>query len=118
MSTAFQFSKFRTSDRINGSKLQEILLFGISCKMWPLAVVMGDPAFTVFFYKEMYGCFAGPKKSGRNNEVSVLPRWSAHQTNQSGWLKRSLHGSHSMLCYIAKVCVLFFSHAAGYRSPR
>ena len=86
--------------------------------MWPLAVVMGDPAFTVFFYKEMYGCFAGPKKSGRNNEVSVLPRWSAHQTNQSGWLKRSLHGSHSMLCYIAKVCVLFFSHAAGYRSPR
>ena len=31
------------------------------------------PAF--FFDKEMYGRFAGPKKSGSNNEVTVLPRW-------------------------------------------
>ena len=27
-----------------------------------------------FFYKEMYGHFSGPNKSGRNNEVTVLPR--------------------------------------------
>ena len=24
----------------------------------------------------MYGLFAGPKKSGRNNELTVLPRWT------------------------------------------
>ena len=29
-----------------------------------------------FFYKKMYGRFAGPKKSGHNNEVTVSPRWS------------------------------------------
>ena len=28
-----------------------------------------------FFFKKMYGRFAGPKKRGRNNEVTVLPRW-------------------------------------------
>ena len=33
--------------------------------MWPLA------ALTVFFFKEMYGPFAGPKKADRNNEVAV-----------------------------------------------
>ena len=28
------------------------------------------------FYKKMYGRFAGrPKKGGRNNEMTVLPRW-------------------------------------------
>ena len=30
-------------------------------KMWPLAVLMGD-CINGFFYKEMYGRFAGPKK--------------------------------------------------------
>ena len=38
-------------------------------KVWPLAVLTG------FFYKEMYGRFARPKKTGRNNKVTVLPRW-------------------------------------------
>ena len=33
-------------------------------------------ALTGCFYKKMYGRFAGPKKSGRNNEVVVLTRWS------------------------------------------
>ena len=29
-----------------------------------------------FFYKNMYGRFAGrPKKDGRFNEMTVLPRW-------------------------------------------
>ena len=27
------------------------------------------------FYKKIYGLFAGPKKSGHNNKVIVLPRW-------------------------------------------
>ena len=42
--------------------------------MWPLAVLTGD-RINGFFYKEMYGCFAAPKKTGRNNEVIVLSRW-------------------------------------------
>ena len=29
-----------------------------------------------FSYEETYGRFAGTKKSGRNNEVVVLMRWS------------------------------------------
>ena len=32
-------------------------------------------ALTGFFYKEMYGRFAGPKKTSRNKEVTVLSRW-------------------------------------------
>ena len=32
-------------------------------------------ALTVFFSKEKHGRFAGPKKSGRNNEITVLLRW-------------------------------------------
>ena len=43
--------------------------------MWPLAVLTGDRITGFFFYKEMYGRLAGPKKSGRNNKVTVLPRW-------------------------------------------
>ena len=45
--------------------------------MWPLAVLTGD-RIKGFFYKEMYGRFAGPKlKTGRNNDVTVLyvSRW-------------------------------------------
>lgn len=29
---------------------------------------------TGFSYKKMYGCFAGKRKNGRNNEVTVLTR--------------------------------------------
>ena len=43
-------------------------------KMWPLAILTGERINGVF-YREMYGRFAGPKNSGRNNEVTVLPRW-------------------------------------------
>ena len=32
-------------------------------------------ALTKVFCKKMYGRFAGPKKSSRNNKVIVLPRW-------------------------------------------
>ena len=28
-----------------------------------------------FFHQEMYGLVAGPKKSGHNNEGTVLLRW-------------------------------------------
>ena len=38
--------------------------------------INGVAALTVFSYGEMYGRFAGTKKSGRNNEVVVLTRWS------------------------------------------
>ena len=39
--------------------------------MWLLTVLMGDRINGVF-YKEMYGRFAGLKKSGCNNEVTVF----------------------------------------------
>ena len=39
-------------------------------KMWPLAVLTGDGIYVFFFYMKMYGRLAGPKKSGRNNEVT------------------------------------------------
>ena len=38
--------------------------------MLRLTVLMGDCIFG-FFYKEMHGRFARPKKSGCNNEVAV-----------------------------------------------
>ena len=37
--------------------------------------INGVAALTGFYYKKIYGCFAGTKKSGRNNEVAVLTRW-------------------------------------------
>lgn len=44
--------------------------------MWLLAVLIGDCISDQgFFDKKMYGHFAGPKKSGCNNEVTILPRW-------------------------------------------
>ena len=41
-----------------------------------LAVLTGDRINEFFFYKKMYDRFAPreAKKSGRNNEVTVLPR--------------------------------------------
>ena len=42
--------------------------------MRPLAILTGD-RINGFFYKEMYGRFAGPKNSGRKNEVTGFPRW-------------------------------------------
>ena len=41
--------------------------------MWLLTVLMGDHINRVF-YKEMYGRFAGLKKSGCNNEVTVFTK--------------------------------------------
>ena len=37
--------------------------------------INGVAALTGFYYKKMYGHFAGTKKRGRNNEVAVLTRW-------------------------------------------
>ena len=34
--------------------------------------INGVAALTGFYYQKMYGHFAGRKKSGRNNEVTVL----------------------------------------------
>ena len=42
--------------------------------MWSLAVLTGDRINESFFYKKLYGRFAETKKSGRKNEVTVLPR--------------------------------------------
>ena len=50
-------------------------MFGI-LKTWLLAVLTGNRINEGFlFFKKMYGLFAGPKNSGRNNELTVLPRW-------------------------------------------
>ena len=38
--------------------------------------INGVVTLTGCFYKKMYGRFAGPEKSGRNNKVVVLTRWS------------------------------------------
>ena len=43
--------------------------------MWLLAVLTGNYINVFFCYKKMYGCFAEPKKTGHNNEVTVLSRW-------------------------------------------
>ena len=44
--------------------------------MWPLALFTGDRINRFFFSnKEIYGRFVGPKKTGRNNKVTVLSRW-------------------------------------------
>ena len=38
--------------------------------------INGGPQKRVFFLKKkMYGRFSGQKKSGRNNMVTLLPRW-------------------------------------------
>jgi len=44
--------------------------------MWRLAVLTGDCINAGFFCKELFGCFAGPEKSGRNNKVSTVRRGS------------------------------------------
>ena len=81
--------------------------FHVKCGLWPWSWVTRH--LRVFFYKEMYGCFAGPKKSGRNNEVSVLPRWSAHQTNQSGWFEAKLTWvTFYVVLYCKGLCLVFF----------
>ena len=42
--------------------------------MWPLTVLTGDRT-NVFFVEEMCDRFAGSKRSGHNNKVTVFPRW-------------------------------------------
>ena len=44
-------------------------------KKWLLVYINGVVALTGCFYKKMYGSFARPKESGRNNEVVV--RWGS-----------------------------------------
>ena len=39
---------------------------------WPY---QWETVLTGFSYKRMYGRFAGPEKSDRNNEVTVLTGW-------------------------------------------
>ena len=62
------------SGRINEVKNKEKCTSGI--KKVVVGRINGVVALTGCFYKKMYGRFAGPKKSGRNNEVVVLTRWS------------------------------------------
>ena len=42
--------------------------------MWPEAILTGDP-INVFFSTERYSHFARPKKTGSNNEATILARW-------------------------------------------
>ena len=62
------------SGRINEVKNKEKCTSGI--KKVVVGRINGVVALTGRFYKKMYGRFAVPKKSGRNNEVAVLTRWS------------------------------------------
>ena len=57
------------SGRINEVKNKEKCTSGI--KKVVVGRINGVVALTGCFYKNMYGRFAGPKKSGRNNEVVV-----------------------------------------------
>ena len=90
--------------------------FHVKCGLWPWSWVTRHLRF--FFIRKCMAVLPDRKK------VAVITRCPYYRGGQLirqirvDGLKRSLHGSHSMLCYIAKVCVLFFSHAAGYRSPR
>ena len=56
-------------DRINEVKDKEKCTSGI--KKVVVGRINGVVALTGCFYKKMYERFAGPKKSGRNNEVVV-----------------------------------------------
>ena len=58
MSQAFYFSKFWTN-------------VGAFVYRNAGKVYLRVTASTLVFYKEMYGHFSGPKKTGRNNEVAV-----------------------------------------------
>ena len=40
-----------------------------------LAVLTGDRINEGFFTRKFMATFPGSQKSGRNNEVSLLPRW-------------------------------------------
>ena len=40
-------------------------------KMWLVAILTGDP-INSFFTKERYGRFITPKKTSRNNKVTLL----------------------------------------------
>ena len=62
------------SGRINEVNNKEMCTFGM--KKVVVGRINGVVALTGYFYKKMYGRFAGPKKSGLNNEVVVLTRWS------------------------------------------
>ena len=42
--------------------------------MWLLAVLTSD-CVNGFFYEEMYGRFAGLKKTGHDKQVTILSRW-------------------------------------------
>ena len=42
-----------------------------------LAVLIGD-CISNFFYKKMYGCFAGQQKDGHNDEMTVKPGLSVY----------------------------------------
>ena len=55
---------------------KQSLLNQLYCdQIWPL--LTGDRINQGFFYKKMYGRFAGRlKRSGGNNEMTVLTRWS------------------------------------------
>ena len=65
------------SGRINEVKNKEKCTSGI--KKVVVGRINGVVALTGCFYKKMYGRFAGPKKSGRNNEVVVRRGSTVHR---------------------------------------
>ena len=51
-----------------------VVLTGDRC-MYVIYFVPHQKEFFFFCCKKLYGRFAGSKKSGSNNEVTVLQRW-------------------------------------------
>ena len=75
--------------------------------MWLLAVL------TVFFNKKMYGCSARLKKSGHNNEVTIIAKVATRQgstvvrikKNTNQWMTTSIHSaSQNRDPFISKNC--------------
>ena len=63
----FHFSNFGMTDRINGLNFEGLYRLGFS----KCGRINKVAALTGFSYEKMYGCFAGQKNTGRNNEMAV-----------------------------------------------
>ena len=67
-----------------------------------------------FFYKELYGRFARWQKSGRNNEVTVLPRYlmAGFQCNAI-FFSSSEHRGFMPLFHVLKIHIIKMFQKAG-----
>ena len=94
-------------------------------KIWPLTVLTGD-RLCGFFYKKMYGRFAGQKKkSSSNGKVTVLPRWPSGEVTPyvDGPLLVLAPGGYSREFYmgvcrlVLQILTLFQTNKCLYSHP-